>query len=56
MVRRHKWNFMAVSGVPSACVKCGCVRERIGGKWTYFINDTVYDEAGKCKGGHDGNT
>lgn len=31
-----------------ACVKCGSVRQYVGGKPTYFVNDNVYPKAPNC--------
>lgn len=47
---RHKWDGKAIGdsqgyrgGVGATCKKCGCVKEIIGGKMTYFIDDTLHD-------------
>lgn len=49
---KHKWNGKARYSKDSSsvsCVKCGCVRQYVGGFPTYFIDDTVYDKsAPKC--------
>ena len=49
--KRHKWcarhngtkKTGNKGGSVEACLKCGCVREYVGGVATYFIDDTVYD-------------
>lgn len=44
---KHKWNGAIGYGKDNssvACVKCGCVRQWVGGFPTYFINDSVYDK------------
>jgi len=51
---KHKWNFKnnGEGGVESssvACIKCGCVKQYIGGKPTYFYNDSVFYKAPICK-------
>lgn len=53
---RHKWNGKPIGngddykgGLAVACVNCGCVKEIIGGKPTYFLKDTVYEKAPLCK-------
>lgn len=50
---RHKWgsktNKKSKDSSSVGCVKCGCVRQYVGGIVTYFINDMVYDRiAPKC--------
>jgi len=54
---RHKWIGKAIGessgyrgGTVAVCEKCGCVKEIIGGRITYFIRDYLYDKAPKCKG------
>lgn len=49
MSKRHKWDGKAVGSYAVGCMVCGCVKEIIAGKATYFIKDTVYDKAPKCK-------
>lgn len=46
--KRHKWD--AKTGSSSVgCVKCGCIRQFVGGIPTYFIDDNVYDrKAPEC--------
>lgn len=53
--KRHKWNGKATGngneyygGLAVACVKCGCTKEIVNGRPTYFINDSCYDKAPKC--------
>jgi len=51
---RHSWSPKAKSrskeNSSTACVKCGMIRQYVGGIATYFINDTVYDKiAPECK-------
>lgn len=53
--KRHKWdqpvygdNYYVNGGRSAYCINCGCVKERIKGIITYFINDTVYDKAPPC--------
>jgi hypothetical protein len=50
---RHKWNGTkshAKDSSACSCVKCGMVRQWVGGYPTYFLNDTVYDKiAPKCQ-------
>lgn len=49
---RHKWNAPKLGvadttnngGYAVQCVKCGCIREYVGGYPTYFIDDTVHDK------------
>lgn len=52
---RHKWNGKARGnsndnhgGLAVACVKCGCVKEFVNSRLTYFIDDTCYDTAPNC--------
>jgi len=52
---RHKWNGKAKGngndyggGLVVACKTCGCVKEIVKGRPTYFINDIVYDKSPKC--------
>lgn len=49
---RHKWGsttkLKSKESSSVGCVRCGCVRQYVGGKVTYFLNDTVYDRAPKC--------
>jgi len=52
---RHKWdgNTKDHSKDSSSCqcVKCGMIRQWVGGYPTYFLNDNVYDKiAPKCPG------
>ena len=46
--KRHKWSVRTKSKAKDnssvACVKCGCIRQYVGGIPTYFINDSVYDK------------
>lgn len=52
----HKWSSpntgkKATSnkgGVATSCLRCGCVREYVNGKVTYFINDTIYFQSPEC--------
>lgn len=47
MSTKHKWSGKAGFCKDSSsvsCIKCGCVRQYVGGYPTYFINDTVYDK------------
>lgn len=45
---RHKWNGKLVSKARDsstvACLKCGVIRQYVGGFPTYFKNDIVYDK------------
>lgn len=52
---RHRWAGKALgncndnkAGLGTSCIKCGCVKEMIANKITYFIDDTVTDYAPKC--------
>lgn len=52
---RHKWGGnLKTKGKDNSsvgCIKCGCVRQYVGGIVTYFIDDTVYDRhAPPCDG------
>ena len=52
---RHKWNVKSKSKAKDnscvQCVKCGMIRQWVGGFPTYFLNDSVYDKiAPKCDG------
>lgn len=46
--KRHKWNGKMVKysrdGSVLSCVKCGCVKQYVGGFPTYFIHDHCYDK------------
>jgi hypothetical protein len=55
-MKRHKWNGRVIGessgfrgGLSVACMKCGCVKEIIGGKITYFLNDSVNTKAPECR-------
>lgn len=52
----HKWSGKPIGncndykgGLGVVCVNCGCVKEIIRGRITYFLNDTVTERAPKCK-------
>lgn len=50
---RHQWSGKTGYGKDNssvACLHCDCVRQFVGGKPTYFLNDTVYDKAPECSG------
>lgn len=53
MKDRHKWDFTpkrkTVDSGVSGCKNCDCVREFVGGKAIYFLNDSVFHQAPKCK-------
>lgn len=50
---RHKWDGKKLHSKDSSvcqCVKCGMIRQWVGGYPTYFLNDNVYDKiAPPCK-------
>ena len=51
---RHKWNVKSKSKAKHSsavqCVKCGMVRQYVGGYPTYFLDDIVRDKiAPKCE-------
>lgn len=47
---RHKWNGKIKGKLKIVgCLKCPCVKELIGSKITYFINDNVTDKAPPCE-------
>lgn len=51
--RNHKWNremkkLLHRDGTIAACIRCGCVKQYVNGKPTYFINDTSYDKSPNC--------
>lgn len=53
---KHKWVGKATKeasgykgGDCARCIKCGCVKEIIHGKLTYFLNDNIYEKAPECK-------
>ncbi len=55
MAKRHKYNVKSTSkhrdDSSVQCVKCGMIRQYVGGIPTYFLDDTVYDrKAPECKG------
>jgi len=49
---RHKWANKTISksrdNSSVACVKCGCIKQYIGGEPTYFIDDTIHHSAKSC--------
>ncbi len=52
---RHKWDgkikSKAIDSSSVQCVKCGMIRQYIGGIVTYFLNDNMTDRyAPKCAG------
>ncbi len=50
---RHKWGGKVGYGKDNSsvgCVNCDCVRQYVGGKVTYFLNDNVTDKAPPCPG------
>jgi uncharacterized protein CbrC (UPF0167 family) len=52
---RHKYHAKCKSKAKDSssvqCVKCGMIRQYVGGFPTYFLNDNVYHKiAPKCKG------
>lgn len=54
--KRHKWDGpngrRATSnkgGLAVSCEKCGCVREYVVGKATFFMGDSVYHKSPDCK-------
>jgi len=53
--KRHRWSGKVIGsshdykgGIGAQCIKCGCVKERIRGVITYFIDDTTDDRAPEC--------
>lgn len=53
--KRHKWSGKVRGessgyrgGYTVGCLKCECVKEIIGGRVTYFLNDNVTDKAPLC--------
>ncbi len=53
---KHKWNgpdskVKATTnngGLMVACLRCGCIKEYVAGKVTYFANDNVYYTSPSC--------
>lgn len=50
ITKRRKWDGKVAVGLAVGYKKCDCVKEIIGGKVTYFLNDALTEKAPPCSG------
>lgn len=55
--KNHKWDRPNKGrkatgnkgGLVASCLRCGCVREYVAGRVTYFLNENIYFKSPNCE-------